>query len=273
MPDDAVDDTVPVLWTGGWDSTFRLLDLVVAEGRTVRPYYALNRRRRSVPHELAARRAVRVAVRERWPDAADRILPSVIVDKDELADDPDLRASFRSLRDEHPMGDQYVYLALFARAVGVDGLELGFNAEDRPTLVLRPHLVPAARPTGATTTYRLRSDAPPGFAVFAPFAYPLVDLTKVAMEQRARAAGFLDVLELSWFCHDPVLDRPCGRCNPCVHTRLEGLPHRTPARVSTARGAALVRHAARRARHHAGRTRARILRRTRSVVGGRDPSR
>src|SRR5690606_13578695 len=33
---------VNLLWTGGWDSTFRLLSLVVQQHRCVQPYYVLD---------------------------------------------------------------------------------------------------------------------------------------------------------------------------------------------------------------------------------------
>lgn len=39
MPNPQLDVApVPLLWTGGWDSTFRLLVAVLIERRTVQPY-------------------------------------------------------------------------------------------------------------------------------------------------------------------------------------------------------------------------------------------
>ncbi len=214
--------------------------------------------------ELAARRAVRAALEERWPEAAARIRPSVIIDKDELPDDPALRRSFQRLLAAHPMGDQYIYLALLARSLGLDALELCVHRDDRAAETLRPHTRPVeGYPTEAV---RLGPEAPAEYDVFRPFVLPLLDVAKVAMRRRAEEQGTIAALERSWSCHEPLLGRPCGRCNPCRTTREEGLEHRTPPVASARAGAALARHAARRARHHAGRNRARLVRRWRSLV-------
>ncbi len=52
---------VPLLWTGGWDSTFRLLHLVIVEGHAVQPYYMIDRLhyRPGVPEEQDAMRRIR----------------------------------------------------------------------------------------------------------------------------------------------------------------------------------------------------------------------
>lgn len=253
---------IHLLWTGGWDSTYRLLALAVEHQLPVQPYYAYNGGRRSAAHELEARHAILAALAEGWPEAAARIRPSIIVDKDELPDDPDLRASFERLMAEHPMGDQYIYLGLMVRQLGIDGLELSIHHDDLAERAIRGHTeVVADHPTPGV--HRLRTDAPPDHALFAPFHLPLVEMTKAEMGERARQLGVLDVLERSWFCHEPLRGQPCGRCNPCVTTRRDGLAHRVPTPRSVRGGAARLRHAAARTRHHAGRTRARVKRRWR----------
>ncbi len=39
--DNAGQQEFNVLWTGGWDSTFRVLDLVLHQKATVQPHYLL----------------------------------------------------------------------------------------------------------------------------------------------------------------------------------------------------------------------------------------
>jgi len=50
---------VNLLWTGGWDSTFRLLYLVFVEKRRVQPYYIVDTERRSTLNELKTMHLIR----------------------------------------------------------------------------------------------------------------------------------------------------------------------------------------------------------------------
>jgi len=71
-------DAAPValLWTGGWDSTFRLLTLLLVERRVVQSYYIVDRPRHrpGVPAEQQAMARIRDLIARRDPDAASRLL-------------------------------------------------------------------------------------------------------------------------------------------------------------------------------------------------------
>ena len=58
MPSTGTRMATPLLWTGGWDSTFRLLSLLLREQREVQPYYILDSLhfRPAVPAEREAMR-------------------------------------------------------------------------------------------------------------------------------------------------------------------------------------------------------------------------
>ena len=59
-----------VLWTGGWDSTFRVLELVLHWKVSVEPHYVIFHP--SAPQEMAAMDAIRQAL----GSDAERILPT-----------------------------------------------------------------------------------------------------------------------------------------------------------------------------------------------------
>jgi hypothetical protein len=69
-----------LLWTGGWDSTFRLLWLVLVEQRPVQPVYLIDACRGSTGMELRAMAAIRREVARQHPEAAARLLPVHIAD-------------------------------------------------------------------------------------------------------------------------------------------------------------------------------------------------
>ena len=69
----------PLLWTGGWDSTYRLLSLLLGEERAVQPYYILDnpRSRPAVPAEREAMRRIRQRLLYRHPEAAVRLADTI----------------------------------------------------------------------------------------------------------------------------------------------------------------------------------------------------
>jgi hypothetical protein len=73
-------DLAPVrlLWTRGWDSTFRLLAALLIERRAVRPFYMVDglRHRPGVPEERQAMRRIRQLIAHWHPEAAPHLLPT-----------------------------------------------------------------------------------------------------------------------------------------------------------------------------------------------------
>ena len=193
-----------LLWTGGWDSTFRLLDLVLTERRPVRPCYLIDLRRRSTLHELRAMARIRADIARLSPEAGQRIGTTTIVSAGELSRDPDLVARFHALLARSYLGAQYVDLAQLAR-------QLDETPGRRVVWTLDP------------------AHADGDLGLFAGFRFPLLPLTKPEMLAIATREGFARVLEQTWFCHTPTRGgRPCGVCAPCKYTIEEGLGRRVP---------------------------------------------
>lgn len=224
MPDS--DALVHLLWTGGWDSTYRLLDLLLVQRKPVQPYYLIDPTRQSTGKELDTRRRIREAALARYPHVSDLLLPSIIHDVSELPHNPASVAQLEGLRQRGWLGEQYVWLADFAALRGLTRLELSINAEDRPRQRLAHDAVPVE---SDPSIYRL-ADQPedPNLELFRRFRYGIFNITKREMAQRAAEAGFADLMEMTWFCHTPRNGRPCGTCAPCRDIVGEGLGRRLP---------------------------------------------
>jgi len=121
---------VMLLWTGGWDSTFRLLYLVFVEKRIVQPFYILDTERSSTLHELRAMHVIREEIARRSSRLADLIKPTIIVSVHDIKPDPEITAKFNRLREKHHIGSQYEWLARFARHWKISNLELGVHKGD-----------------------------------------------------------------------------------------------------------------------------------------------
>lgn len=202
---------IALLWTGGWDSTFRLLQALLVEHRAVQPIYFVNPGRKSLPHELRAMDAIRHGVRARL-DHPGLLAPTQMFTSSHFPPDPQLVLWHATIAAQGRLGTQYLWLAAAAQALHWDGVEMSIERHaDGPGLV--PYL---------QDEHGRRSTRPEG-QLFARFSFPVLHLTKADMRAIAAEHGFLDLLRLRWFCHHPLGRRPCGRCRPCRLAEWDGL--------------------------------------------------
>ncbi|MDJ0849319.1 MAG: 7-cyano-7-deazaguanine synthase [Myxococcota bacterium] len=219
---------IKILWTGGWDSTYRVLELVLVERAVVQPYYVIDPKRRSTGQEEAAMERIRERVLARDASARERLLPLVVASRDDFPPDEEISRHIASLASRMRVGTQYEWLSLFCRAWGLDDLELCVEADRGGNGPLKVLLIQHLEGAG----HERRLPEPLGAPELMPFRFfrfPILHLTKEDIKERARELGFLDLLDDTWFCHKPKKGLPCGRCRPCELVFREGMAERMPA--------------------------------------------
>jgi tRNA(Ile)-lysidine synthase TilS/MesJ len=215
-----------LLWTGGWDSTFRLLQLLLVEGRTVQPYYVIDRVKLR-PGGAAERRAmqtIREAFGKRHPQARDRLHPTIECSLEDVAPDARISNYYEQSLKFGFIGGQYEWLARFCAQRGIDDMELSIHRDDKARELIA-NLIDSSR---VRLDARFAGDG--RYELFKAFRFPLFDWSKEQMRAEARRAGFEQFMDLTWFCHRPIRGEPCGTCNPCIYTIQEGLGDRVPRR-------------------------------------------
>lgn len=221
MMSDDVDDRQPVrlLWTGGWDSSFRLMQLLLVQCRVVRPVYVLNPERRSTMQELESMHRMLGELRSRLGNRGALGALEVHLRSD-YSPTAELQALYQGILARGIwIGSQYVYLAAVAEALGWTGVEICMQAhDDGPTPLHR--LV-------FTDTAGTLSDTPEA-QLFRYFSFPVLNTTKPEMAAIAREHGFMDLLSQRWFCHDPLHGKACGRCRPCQLANRDGVDFANP---------------------------------------------
>jgi hypothetical protein len=220
---------VKLLWTGGWDSSFRLLQLLLIEQRPVQPIYVIDTGRNSIRHELRSMEAIRAGVLERLPDPS-CLAPTLIYLATDFPPTPENVELAACIRRRVPFGTQYTWLTGPAEALGWSGVELCGEAGTTPW----EHEI-FAGPGVLNDT--------PESRLFKYWAFPLVETTKEQMRDIAREHGFLDLLIQRWSCFDPLLGRACGRCHPCSIALHDGMDFAPSAAVSARRTARRLRRA------------------------------
>lgn len=210
-----------LLWTGGWDSTFRLLDLVLTHGLAPHTHYLVDKSRPSTTKEIETTEII-------WQELEKKgahLPPLRIWNVADLPTDPQVTKWASALRKQGPLGSQYEWLRAYALQIQ-QPLELSIHVDDRAAVFVEPYSEFVE--DGASGYWQLREGAPAELALFDVFRFPLLSMTKVEMQQRAQESGFAELLELTWFCHTPLRGQPCGVCDPCRFTIDEGLARRVP---------------------------------------------
>jgi len=218
-------DIFNVLWTGGWDSTYRVLELLLIEDQGVRPYYVVAPQP-SLAHEILAMTQIRHRLEAGFPDQAARLLPVELVHYEAIPMDEEISGWFQRMKSLVHIGNQYEGLARFAKynvtepELCIESITL-FDAE---LLLFRDFVRPLLRGKGHEC--RIVGPFPePAVQMFKYFRFPISHLTKADMRRISEEHGFSDIMKLTWFCHFPKNGLPCGKCRPCVMAPATGLEY------------------------------------------------
>ncbi len=214
-------DAIWVYWTGGYDSTFVVLNFLIARKGflskdIIQPVYLQKcDARRNSDIEQKTMQEIRNTILQRYPESNKYLLPTIFVDCSKIQLDNDIKAGMWQLyitkRFRMPTS-QYSYIAQAPRLLGhvIDsGAELGpktcISQNIRPYITKQFMLDPMRTPWYIWIFNRVR--------------FPVVMITKQQMWAIAKKKGFKDLLRKSWTCRVPrrVNGRvvPCGKCTLC----------------------------------------------------------
>lgn len=220
---------VNILWTGGLDSSYRMVELSRLDV-TIQPYY-MSDNRRSEKLELKAMKEIRQDI-ERHPETKCRVLPLKIIKVTDIEPDAEITAAYKRLAKIFGIGSQYDFLARFSKKV--EGLELCFEkAENNNTFnVFHNNAVVKQQHNGPVSYVELDEEKTSAdlFTVFSRFRFPLplYEMTKLDEVEVFKKLGFADSVAKTWFCHKPMFGKPCGMCHPCQGVVSEGMSYRLP---------------------------------------------
>ena len=224
---------VNLLWTGGWDSTYQLLRLVLDHRRPVQPFYLADGNRASTRIEIETMDSIRRRIAETHPETHGLLLPTRYSRVQELAPDPDIEEAFARIRRRSFIGDQYAWLARFCRQCGIEDVELSVEYSMHGAHAALERALEPVEAAGGYPSYRIdpRQGDTDEYRVFRYFSFPLFDITKLQMLETVREREWTELMGMTWFCHRPRSDRqPCGCCNPCLYAIEQGFGWRIPPR-------------------------------------------
>lgn len=217
-------ELVNLLWTGGWDSTFRLLYVLLVQKKTVQPYYVISSVRKSSEQEMQTMDKIKTLLFQKFPESKPLLLPTVYKKVGDIKVDDAITQQYKRLAAAQHLGNQYDFLARFADEAGIKNLELSIHKDDHAQKFLQAYVVKEE------DSFRLQENpAYEDLKLFQHFRFPILEYTKLEMEAIAIKYDFLDLMDETVFCHTPLKNgKPCGECNPCRYTIAEGLKRRVP---------------------------------------------
>lgn len=215
--------TIKLLWTGGMDSTLRLLQLILLEQVSVQPIYLIDPNRKSIRQEFQAVNRVRNLLLNKHPETEARLLPLEVVFVPDIAKNAEITASYESLKSEYKLGSQYDWMARFCEMRRYRDVEACLTTSFTHPTVLK-HML-----QGAEGKISIAPNAPAELhRVFGWYSLPLLYTSKREIFDSYDANAWSEFLTLTWFCHKPDGDHPCGKCNPCLDAKRHGIGERLP---------------------------------------------
>ncbi len=221
--------SVTLLWTSGWDSTFRLLQLVDA-GVVPELIYIIDKRRASHPLEIERMNQILDLIRKRFDVKPE---PITFFEKEwvleQCADDA-ISRNFKEMQEKYHVGEQYEWFALLARHLD-QKLESAvvhqYHGKVEDAVSGEGMFSPVDSPL---KNYEFLSKAgePVQDSIFQNILFPVIDLTKKDEERIAREKGWMEIMNLTWFCFNPRNGEPCGVCGPCDDAMHTGMKWRLP---------------------------------------------
>lgn len=216
-------DSYKVLWTGGWDSTFRIIQLYRLRV-TIQPIYILDQNRRSYVKEIEAIEKIAKELPVKFPKSNGKILPIIIQQREDIPSDYFLKFVSKVLKRRMSLGKQYYWLACVAKKY--KNLELSLHREDMDRFFTTEQLVQINDNTTGTN-WKINPKKVDFFRrqLFSNMTFPLIEISKPEMKRIAEDDNFFDLMELTWFCHKST-EKPCGNCNPCKQYVRDGFGFR-----------------------------------------------
>lgn len=211
-----------LFWTGGWDSTYRLLEIVTKNKEKVQLIYIKDLQRKSLNKEIEVINKILNKIYESYPYTKELILPIKIFCRENITISEKVNKSYLSIKNFTNIGSQYEWLAALCENENLKNVELCIFKNERTDLLFR---LSQDRFDNIEEYEELKNAIK---TLYENFQFPILNINKIDIFHESKKNNWLDIMKMTWFCHKPKNGNPCGKCNPCMITISEGLGYRIP---------------------------------------------
>ncbi|WP_103981560.1 hypothetical protein [Helcococcus massiliensis] len=216
--------TAKVMWTGGLDSTLRVLQLSYYD-IDIQPYYIYIRKRKTRDKEIKTVNKLAEMIKDR-PSTKANILPLIILDEDDFRPiDQDIIDAYKRLIKTQHISFQNILLSQVTRTI--PGLEISFertkDADESlivDSVITQKGLREQVDETGEIYYFITEETGIDAATVFGNYKFPkrIIEKTKEEEIEEFKELDAMDMAKSTWFCQNPVGDEACGYCLVCRNT-------------------------------------------------------
>ena len=224
-----------LFWTGGYDSTFRLCQLLLVEDKPVRPIYLMCGNvddsddwltmvsRKNVSTEITTMKDIRTELLQNNTHLANKLLPTfyVVSIKKNLETTAKFKRLHKYLKYFSRDINQYERMARFSKEfkfpieVGLENCGTGLDEATKGKRV------------GQGSSCQLMNNLPLKYQdleIFRDFRFPICHLTKEEMKTISLNNNFYYLLVMTFSCWYPDKDgNACGKCQMCKKRIIIGI--------------------------------------------------
>lgn len=214
-----------LLWTGGWDSTYRLVELSQRE-IVVQPIYVYGDNRSSERYERKAMSIILEMLKDDSRTKA-KILPVKFVDKKIIVQDIGITAAYNRVYKKTKLGSQQEWISCLAKQY--PNLEIGTEKTDESISKIMQTINlygKIEKDTMGHNVFVANESGNDGDVLFGNLRFPIIHRSGPEMRDDIDRWGYSDVMNNIWFCHRPYYGDLCGVCHPCqlkIETRMQHL--------------------------------------------------
>ena len=209
-------EPVYVFWTGGYDSTFRICELLIIYKVPVKPIYIKYNLdsedktdfwvRKNRKQEIEAMKKIRSILNQRFPFTKTLLKKTRYIKKNILNSEYDQKFLELNLWPNKRKIHQYNHLGRISYKLKkhIETGVLGLKKTSPFSIFINKYI---------NDNYQL--SVPENHPLFY-LSFPLMNKTKKDLCMISKKYNFNDIIKMSWSCRFPVDGKPCNRCPMCI---------------------------------------------------------
>lgn len=212
-------ERVNLLWTGGWDSTFRLLQLS-EERKEICVYYFIDNGRKSRDIEMERMKEILLMIKK-LPKYIAKISDINYIQVDEVMQtmkNKEISDIYLKLKQKYKLGSQYEWFALYCNYKNIYleiGIEYSSHSKMLKILNLEQVNLEKIKNDFLEERYIAKNEESLFYNFGKYFIFAITNYSKKDMEKISKEKDWIEIMGKTWFCHNPINKQPCGYCNPC----------------------------------------------------------
>ena len=215
------DDATYLFWTGGYDSTFRLCQLLIIYKKKVLPIYLIgdnlddsdrknSYKRKNVNKELEAMKIIRKKLYTKYPFTKNLLKPTLILRNVKI--NSKVKSNMNKLYLKKKISRPVTQYGSMAQVTYDLNKNIEVCSERSSHSVMCKLLYGIEYCSGKVNNKKYLEVV----EIFRKFKFPIGSYTKKDMLNESIKYGFIDILNLTWSCWFPnSKSEPCNNCPMC----------------------------------------------------------